>query len=50
MFRELNSFFIEEGITIVNNKINVVNYKKINYFDVDKIVISMNNQKIIFKG
>lgn len=50
MFRELNSFFIEEGITIVDNKINVANYKKIDYFDLDKIIISMNNKKIIFKG
>ena len=50
MFRELNSFFIEEGIIIINNKINVVNYKKIDYFDLDKIIISINNKKIIFKG
>ena len=50
MFRELNSFFIEEGITILDNKINIVNYKKIDYFDLDKIIISMNDKKIIFKG
>ena len=50
MFKELNSFFIEEGITIIDNKINIVNYKKIDYFDLDKIIISMNNKKIIFKG
>ena len=50
MFRELNSFFIEEGIIIVDNKVNIVNYKKIDYFDLDKIIISMNDKKIIFKG
>ena len=50
MFKELNSFFIEEGITIIDNKINIVNYKKIDYFDLDKIIVSMNNRKVIFKG
>ena len=50
MFRELNSFFMEEGIIIVDNKINIVNYKKIDYFDFDKIILSMNDKKIIFKG
>ena len=50
MFRELNSFFIEEGIIIVDNKVNIVNYKKIDYFDFDKIILSMNDKKIIFKG
>ena len=49
MFRELNSFFIEEGIIIVDNKVNIVNYKKIDYFDFDKIILSMNDKKIIYK-
>lgn len=49
-FKNLNSFFIEEGITIIDNKINVVNYIKIDYFDLDKIVITMKDKKISIKG
>ena len=49
-FKELNSFFIEEGIIIKDNKINIINYTNIDFFDFDKIMISINNKKIIIKG
>ncbi len=49
-FKKLNSFFIEEGITIIDNKINIVNYIKIDYFDLDKIVVTMKDKKVIVKG
>lgn len=50
MFKDLNSFFVEEGIIIDNNRINVINYKKIDYFDLCTIKITMNCKKIIVKG
>ena len=48
--KKLNSFFIEEGITIIDNRINIVNYIKIDYFDLDKIVVTMKDKKVIIKG
>lgn len=49
-FKNLNSFFEEEGIVITNNKINIISYTNIDFFDFDKIIITANNKKIIFKG
>ena len=37
-------------ITIVNNKINIVNYKDIGHFDSNKIVVKADNGEIIVKG
>lgn len=37
-------------ITILNNKINIVNYKDIGHFDSNKIVVKTDNGKIIVKG
>ena len=50
MFKELNSLFIEKGITIIGNKINIINYTKIDYFSLDKIKITMNEKKVVIKG
>lgn len=48
--KSLSSFFIEEGITIINNKINIINYTKINYFSLNKIKITIGNKVIVIKG
>ena len=37
-------------ITIVNNKINIVNYKDIGHFDSNKIVVKVDSGEIIVKG
>lgn len=37
-------------ITIINNKINIVNYKDIGHFDSNKIVVKIDNGEIIVKG
>ena len=49
-FKKLNSFFEEEGIIITDNKVNIINYTNIDYFDFDKIILTTDNKKIIFKG
>lgn len=40
----------ELKITILNNKINIVNYKDIGHFDSNKIVVKVENGEIIIKG
>ena len=50
MFKELNSFFIEEGITIIGSRVNIINYAKVDYFSLDKIKISMNDRKVVING
>lgn len=37
-------------ITILSNKINIVNYKDIGHFDSNKIVIKLEEREVIIKG
>lgn len=37
-------------ITIINNKINIINYKDIGHFDSNKIVVKVENGEVIIKG
>lgn len=37
-------------ITIINNKINIINYKDIGHFDSNKIVVKVESGEIIVKG
>jgi len=48
----IRSYILENElkITIVNNKINIVNYKDIGHFDSNKIVVKVDNGEIIVKG
>ena len=48
----LRSYILEEEfkITILNNKINIVNYTSIGSFDDSKIIINHNNGSTIIKG
>lgn len=40
----------ELKITILEDKINIVNYKDIGHFDSNKIVIKVENREVIVKG
>lgn len=40
----------ELKITILNNKINIVNYKDIGHFDSNKIVVKVENGEVVVKG
>lgn len=40
----------ELKITIVNNKINIVNYKDIGHFDSNKIVVKVERGELVVKG
>ena len=48
----IRSYILEEEfkITILNNKINIVNYTSIGSFDDSKIIINHNNGSTIIKG
>ena len=48
----IRSYIIEEEfkITILNNKINIVNYTSIGSFDDSKIIINYNKRIVIIKG
>lgn len=37
-------------ITIINNKINIVNYNDIGHFDSEKIVVKLIDSEVIIKG
>ena len=37
-------------ITIVNNKINIVNYNDIGHFDSDKVIVKVEKGQIVVKG
>ena len=48
----IRSYILDEElkITILDNKINIVNYKDIGSFDSNKIVVKTTNKDIIVKG
>jgi sporulation protein YqfC len=48
----IRSYILENDlkITILDNKINIVNYIDIGHFDSNKIVVKTNNRDIIIKG
>lgn len=48
----IRSYILEEEfkITILNNKINIVNYTSIGSFDDSKIIINYNKGIVIIKG
>ena len=48
----IRSYILENDlkITIVNNKINIVNYKDIGQFDSNKVVVKTDNKDVIVKG
>lgn len=48
----IRSYVLENDlkITIIANKINIVNYKDIGHFDSNKIIVKVNNGEIIIKG
>lgn len=48
----IRSYILDDDlkITIINNKINIVNYKDIGHFDSNKIIVKVNNGKVIIKG
>ena len=37
-------------ITIINNKINIINYDDIGHFNSDKVVVKSKNNSFIIKG
>ena len=48
----IRSYILEDEfkITIINNKINIVNYNDIGHFDSNKIVIKKDLGEIVVKG
>ena len=48
----IRSYILENDlkITIINNKINIVNYKDIGHFDSNKIIVKTSSKDIIVKG
>lgn len=48
----IRSYILENDlkITILNNKINIVNYKDIGHFDSNKIIVKTDVGEIIIKG
>lgn len=48
----IRSYVLEEElkITIINNKINIVNYNDIGHFDSNKIIVKVSSGEIIVKG
>ena len=52
IINSIRSYILDNDlkITIVNNKINIVNYNDIGHFDSNKIVVKVKNGELIIKG
>ena len=48
----IRSYILENDlkITILNNKINIVNYKDIGHFDSNKVIVKIQDGQIVIKG
>ena len=48
----IRSYILETDtkITIINNKLNIMNYSDIGHFDSNKIVVKLKNKNITIKG
>ena len=48
----IRSYINDEDLklTIINNKINIINYDDIGHFDTNKVIIKKDNKKITIKG
>ena len=48
----IRSYILDDDlkITIINNKINIVNYKDIGHFDSDKVIVKVEKGQILVKG
>ena len=51
-FNKLRTYVLElePKIIVLDNKVNIVNYLKIEHFDNYKIIIKMNNKTVIING
>ena len=52
LINSIRSYILEDDfkITLINNKINIVNYTSIGSFDDTKIIIKYKNGDVIIKG
>lgn len=52
IFRTTKDFILEDNLKIIyfDNKINIVNYKKITGFDSNKIIVDCDSKLIIISG
>ena len=52
VIKGIRSYILDDDlrITILNNKINIVNYNDIGHFDSNKIIVKVNNGEVIIKG
>ena len=50
--RKVRDYLLDDEfkIIILNNKINISNYEKIEYLDIDKVIVKYENGKINIKG
>ena len=52
LVRKVRDYLLDDEfkIIILNNKINISNYEKIEYLDIDKVIVKYENGKINIKG
>ncbi|MBE6149400.1 MAG: hypothetical protein E7170_01590 [Firmicutes bacterium] len=52
IFRTTKDFILEDNLKIIyfDNKINIVNYKKITGFDSNKIIVDCDTKLVIISG
>ena len=50
--REIKSYVFEDElkITVLNNRINILNYTDINHFDNNEVMINSNKKRVLIKG
>lgn len=52
IIKNIRSYILDEEfkITILNNRVNVVNYTSIGHFDNNKVIVKYNQGQVIIKG
>ena len=46
----IRNYVIEFEIRIINNKVDVINYKDIGHFDSNKVIINYSDGSVVIKG
>ena len=52
LVRKVRDYLLDDEFKMIllNNKINISNYKKIEYLDNDKVIVKYEDGKIVIKG
>ena len=50
IYMDISAFMCYFSIRIINNKVDVINYKDIGHFDSNKVIINYSDGSVVIKG